>query len=255
MIKDKIVFISGASSGIGESTARLFAAQHAHLILCARNLDKLTQLREELSKNFNVKVHTLQLDIRNHEDIRASLLSLPEAFKNIDILINNAGLAAGLDKIQDGQISDWEIMIDTNLKGLLYLTKAIIPTMIHRQQGHIINIGSIAGHEVYEKGVVYCATKHAVRALTQGLRHDLLGTHIRITSIDPGAVQTNFSMVRFKGNKERAEKVYEGFIPLTAEDIADAILYSATRPLHVNISEMIIMPTAQAAISKIHREV
>lgn len=254
MLKNKIVFITGASSGIGRATAHQFAEQGARLLLCARRIDKLNELAEALKAEFNMPVHIFQLDVTDKAQVSEALNALPSDWQDIDILVNNAGLAAGLDTIQDGSIQDWEDMINTNVKGLLYVTKMILPNMIKRNTGHIINLGSIAGHHVYPKGAVYCATKFAVKALSEGLRMDLFGTKVRVTSIDPGAVQTNFSTVRFKGDETRAASVYEGMDPLTPEDIADSIVYCASRPLHVNISEMIIMPTDQAAVSMVARK-
>lgn len=252
-IKNKIVFITGASSGIGAACAKYFAEAGAKLLLCARRVELLKTLSEELQKKFNTHIHTFQLDVRDHDDVIKKLKSLPAEWQTIDILINNAGLAAGLDLFQEGNVEDWETMLDTNVKGLLYITKEILPNMIARNTGHIINIGSVAGHEVYPKGAVYCASKQAVNAITQGLRMDLSGTKIRVTTVDPGAVETNFSVVRFKGDTKRAAKVYEGMQPLSPDDIADAILFCATRPLHVNISEVIIMPTAQASATIVSR--
>lgn len=252
-LKNKTVFITGASSGIGETCAKQFALQGARLILCARRIEKLNALAAEIKSEFGSEVHTVQLDVSQSDQVMECLSLLPTDFKHIDILINNAGLGLGLDPIQDGKIQDWDEMINTNIKGLLYVTRAILPEMVAKNAGHIINIGSVAGHTVYPKGAVYCATKFAVNALSQGFRMDLFGTKIRVTSIDPGAVVTNFSNVRFKGDTERAAAVYEGMEALTPEDIADAIVYCATRPDHVNISEMIIMPTAQAAATMISR--
>lgn len=253
MLKNKLVFITGASSGIGAACARHFAKQGARLLLCARRLEKLNVLATQLQTENAVEIYTFQLDVRQNIQVREALDSLPAKWKMIDILLNNAGLAAGLDALQDGDIQDWEDMIDTNVKGLLYITKKILPQMIERNSGHIINIGSIAGHTVYPKGAVYCATKYAVKVLSQGLRMDLFGTKIRVSTIDPGAVETNFSIVRFKGDTERAASVYEGMQPLTPDDIADAVLYCATRPPHVNVSEIIIMPTDQAAATMVAR--
>ncbi len=253
MLKNKIVFITGATSGIGEACAHAFAKLGANILLCARRVNQLKKLSEQLQHDYGVLVHYFECDVRNHVQVNCQLAALPADWKNVSVLINNAGLAAGLDAIQDADVQDWEDMINTNVKGLLYVTKAILPMMIDNNAGHIINIGSIAGHSVYPKGVVYCATKQAVNVLSTGLRMDLLGTNIRVSSVDPGAVETNFSHVRFKGDAERAAKVYEGFQPLAASDIADAIVYCATRPLHVNVSEMIVMPTAQAAVSMIAR--
>lgn len=245
MLKNKIVLITGASSGIGEACAQAFAKAGATLILCARRVEIIQRI---------AGAHCVELDVRDHAQIKKQLSALPDHLKNIDILINNAGLAAGLTSIQAGDVADWETMIDTNMKGLLYMTREILPNMVANNAGHIINIGSISGHTVYPNGVVYCATKHAVKALSEGLRMDLFGTKIRVSSVDPGAVETNFSLVRYKGDAERAKKVYEGFDPLRAEDIADAVLYCATRPAHVNVSEMIVMPTDQAAVHMIARK-
>lgn len=254
MLKNKIVFITGASSGIGTACAEQFAKAGAKLLLCARRVDILNTLAEKLKNEFHTETHVFQCDVRDHAQVKKQLSALPDAWKNIEILINNAGLAVGLDLIQDADVQDWEDMINTNVKGLLYVTKEILPQMIAKNSGHVINIGSVAGHTVYTKGVVYCATKQAVNVLSQGLRMDLFGTKIRVSSVDPGAVVTNFSSVRFKGDSERAAKVYEGFDPLSAHDVADAILYCATRPLHVNVSEIIIMPTDQAAALMIARK-
>ncbi len=254
MLKNKIVFITGASSGIGAASARQFAQQGAKLLLCARRIDKLNELATELAAEFGVSVHTFQLDVCQHDAVKDALNSLPPEWKDIDVLLNNAGLAAGLDNFQDGDVQDWEAMLDTNVKGLLYVTKALLPHMIARNSGHIINIGSIAGHTTYPKGAVYCATKAAVNVLSNGLRMDLYGTKIRVSTVDPGAVETDFSLVRFKGDEKRAASVYEGMTPLSANDIADAVLYCATRPAHVNISEVIIMPTDQAAATMVYRQ-
>ncbi len=251
---NKTVLITGASSGIGKASAQLFAREGARLLLCARRLDRIQMLAEALSNQYKVEVHCFVLDVRCKEAVFKAIQTLPAAWQSIDVLLNNAGLAAGLDTLQEGGVDDWEAMIDTNIKGLLYVTKAVLPGMIKRNEGHVMNIGSIAGRQVYPKGAVYCATKHAVNAINQGLRHDLLGTNIRVTSIDPGAVETEFSQVRFKGDKKRAAEVYEGFQPLCAEDIAEAVIFSASRPSHVNISEILIMPTAQAAASRVARK-
>lgn len=253
-LTNKIVFITGASSGIGEACAIEFAKAGARLILSARRLDKLNLLAKQLENDFDTKVLTLQLDVRDVHAVATAIKSVPNEWSQIDILLNNAGLAAGLDHIQEGSISDWEEMIDTNVKGLLYMTRAILPQMVARNSGHIINIGSIAGHYVYPKGAVYCATKYAVNALTNGLRMDLFNTKLRVSTVDPGAVETNFSHIRFKGDKQRAAAVYEGMEPLSPQDVADAVLYCATRPAHVNISEIIIMPTDQAAATMVARK-
>jgi 3-hydroxy acid dehydrogenase/malonic semialdehyde reductase len=254
MLKNKIVFITGASSGIGMACAKLFAAAGAKLLLCARRLDVLNTLATQLRSEHGVDVHTFGLDVRQRIYVTRALELLPEQWRPVDILINNAGLAAGLDFIQEGDVQDWDDMIDTNVKGLLYVTREILPQMVEKNAGHIINIGSISGHQGYPRGAVYCATKHAVNALSNGLRLDLFGTKIRVSSVDPGAVETNFSKVRFKGDIQRAEAVYEGMEPLKPEDVADAVIYCATRPSHVNISEVIIMPTVQASITMTHRQ-
>ena len=254
MLKGKIVFITGASSGIGAACARQFAAAGAKLLLCARRLYVLDDLATQLRHDHGVDVHAFTLDVRQRSKVAERLKNLPDQWKTIDILINNAGLAAGLDLIQEGDIQDWEDMIDTNVKGLLYVTRAILPQMVDRNVGHVINIGSIAGHQNYPKGVVYCATKQAVNALSNGLRLDLFGTKIRVSTVDPGAVETNFSAVRFKGDTTRAAAVYEGMEPLKPEDVADAVFYCASCPPHVNISEIIIMPTVQAAATMTFRQ-
>ncbi|HBC71395.1 MAG TPA: NAD(P)-dependent oxidoreductase [Coxiellaceae bacterium] len=254
IMKNKIVLITGASSGIGEACAKVFAKHGAKLLLCARRHDRLEQLADKLIKEYNCTIHTFQLDVRNHDNVKRKITSLPKEWSDIDILINNAGLAAGLDKFQDASFEDWETMIDTNIKGLLYVTRAVLPNMLKRNQGHILNIGSLAGHEVYPLGHVYCATKSGVNALTRGLKMDLVDTNIRVSTVNPGMVETEFSEVRFKGDKERAKKVYSGFTPLTAADIADAVFYCASRSAHVNILEVIITPTAQASATTVHRK-
>jgi hypothetical protein len=250
ILKNQTVFITGASSGIGESCARAFAANGANLIITARRDDRLKSLAKELEASYGIKCSVFKLDVRNINDVETLFRQLDTV--PIDIIINNAGLAAGLNKIQDGNISDWDKMIDTNVKGLLYVTRCALPKMIARNKGHIINIGSLAGHFAYPLGNVYCATKFAVRAISQSLRMDLLGTSLRVSEIDPGAVQTEFSKVRFQ-DEERAKKTYENYQPLQAEDIADAVVYCATRPQHVNISEMVLTPQAQASIRDIYR--
>lgn len=245
-LKNKLTLITGATSGIGEACARSFAEAGSDLLLMARTVDKLDSLRQELSA-LGVGIQTARLDVRNKEEVAAVFNSLPEKFQKPDILINNAGLASGFEFIQDADLDDIDVMIDTNVKGLLYVTKQFIGGMMERKSGHIINLGSIAGHEVYPKGSVYCASKFAVDALSKGFRFDLLEYGIKITSIAPGMVETNFSNIRFHGDKERAANVYKGLTPLTAEDIADTILYAATRKAHVNINEIVITPVAQAS--------
>ncbi|MDI9819143.1 MULTISPECIES: SDR family NAD(P)-dependent oxidoreductase [unclassified Legionella] len=251
-IKDKLVFITGASSGIGEACARLFALNGAKLILCARRKERIEALAEELTSLYSNECLAIQLDVRSASAIQALFTKLPAQWQAIDILVNNAGLALSSDPVQQGAIENWDTMIDTNIKGLLYISRSILPGMLERQQGHIINIGSIAGQECYPAGNVYCATKHAVRAISKSMRLDLLGTPIRVTEIAPGAVETEFSEVRW-GNKNKAQAFYQDFNPLMAADIADAAYYCVTRPPHVDIAEMTIMPTAQASANHIHR--
>jgi NADP-dependent 3-hydroxy acid dehydrogenase YdfG len=253
-LSGKIVFITGASSGIGASCARAFADTGARIMICARRKERLEALSEELISINKVEVHAFQLDIRDRYAVESSISNLPDEWKNIEVLINNAGLGRGLDKFHEAVIEDWEEMIDTNIKGLLYVTRAVIPGMVMRGSGHIINIGSIAGREVYPGGSVYCSTKFAVRALSQGMRLDLMGTPIRVTNIEPGMVKTEFSIVRFRGDRERADRVYEGMKALTPEDIADAVVYAATRPPHVNVVEMLITPTAQVTTTMTYRK-
>ncbi len=241
----KTAFITGATSGIGKATAELFAKNNIDLVLCGRRQERLDTLKNELGKLVNV--HTLSFDIRNKNSVNEAIESLPEAFQKIDILINNAGNAHGLDPIQEGSSEDWDAMLDINVKGLLYVSKALMGQMIERESGHIINIGSTAGKEVYPKGNVYCASKHAVDAINQGMRIDLNPYGIRVGAVNPGLVETEFSNVRFKGDEERADNVYKGFQPLKPEDIADVIHFVVTRPYHVNIADLIVMPTAQAS--------
>ncbi|MDR6299664.1 SDR family NAD(P)-dependent oxidoreductase [Mesonia maritima] len=242
---NKIVLITGATSGIGKATAVRLAKESFNLILCGRRENRLAELKSELS-NFT-EIHTLTFDVRNQAEITKAIESLPENFKQIDILINNAGNAHGLDFIQDGNTEDWDAMLDINVKGLLYMSKAILPEMVSRGNGHIINIGSTAGKEVYPKGNVYCASKHAVDAINQGMRMDLNGTGVKVGAINPGLVETEFSEVRFKGDTEKAKKVYQGFQALKPEDIADIIHFVLTRPYHVNIADLMVMCTAQAS--------
>ncbi len=241
---NKTAFITGATSGIGKATAELFAQHNIRLVLCGRRNDRLEKLKNDLDSKTDV--HILNFDVRNKQAVFEAIASLPKEFENIDILINNAGNAHGLDPIELGSTEDWDAMLDINVKGLLYVSKAIIPKMVERKSGHIINIGSTAGKEVYPKGNVYCASKHAVDALTTAMRIDLNAYGIRVGAVNPGAVETEFSNVRFKGDDERADSVYKGFEPLVAEDIADIIHFVVTRPYHVNIADLIVMPTAQA---------
>ncbi|MCB7481997.1 SDR family NAD(P)-dependent oxidoreductase [Christiangramia sediminis] len=248
----KTALITGATSGIGKSTTIRFALERFKIILCGRRLERLEQLKNELS--VETSVHILNFDVRNKEDVFGKIASLPEEFREIDILVNNAGNAHGLNPIQEGSIDDWDAMLDINVKGLLYVSKAIIPGMIDRQSGHIINIGSTAGKEVYPNGNVYCASKHAVDAINQGMRIDLNGNGIRVGAVNPGLTQTEFSDVRFKGDSDRAEKVYQGFKALQPEDIADIIHFVVTRPYHVNIADLTVMPTAQASSTIISKD-
>jgi 3-hydroxy acid dehydrogenase / malonic semialdehyde reductase len=250
----KIVLITGATSGIGEACAKLFAREHYDLILTGRRLDRLEKLAGKLNSEFNVQVAVSSFDVRNRESVVLSLNNLPEKWKKVSVLVNNAGLSLGLDPIHQGNFDDWDIMIDTNIKGLLYVSKIVSNWMVDNKGGHIINIGSIAGKEVYANGNVYCATKHAVDAITKGMRIDLLPYGIKVTAIHPGAVETEFSEVRFKGDKERAKKVYDGFKPLVAADIAETVWFAASLPAHVNINDMLVMPTAQASASNIFRK-
>jgi len=253
-VKGKIVFITGASSGIGKACAEVFAREGAKLVLCARRFDRLEQLAEELKARFGTECYYFQLDVRNKLEVEEKLKSLPKEFGDVDILVNNAGLGKGLNKLYEDKIENWEDMINTNLKGLLYVTRNIVPRMVERKKGHVINIGSIAGHEAYGGGSVYCATKHAVTAITRSLRIDLLGSGVRVSTVDPGMVETEFSLVRFDGDKKRAEDVYKGLKPLTGMDVAEAVLFCATRPPHANINEMIIMPSVQANAFVVYRE-
>ncbi|WP_339625730.1 SDR family NAD(P)-dependent oxidoreductase [uncultured Maribacter sp.] len=247
----KTAFITGATSGIGKATAINFALNGIDLVLCGRRQERLDALKEELGKE--VKVHTLNFDIREKDSVQKAISSLPKDFAKIDILINNAGNAHGLDTIQEGSVDDWDAMLDINVKGLLYVSKALIPQMVERKSGHIINIGSTAGKEVYPKGNVYCASKHAVDAINQGMRIDLNPYGIRVGAVNPGLVETEFSNVRFKGDEDRAENVYKGFEPLKPEDIADIIHFVVTRPYHVNIADLVVMPTAQASSTIVNK--
>lgn len=254
LLKDKIVLVTGASSGIGRSCAESFAREGAKLILCARRKDRLTQSASEFKEKYITESVILSFDITNQKEVEKAYNSLPAEWKDIDILINNAGLARGFAKIHDADISHWEEMINTNVKGLLYITRLVAPGMAQKEKGHIINIGSTAGHEVYASGNVYCATKFAVKGLTQSIRVDLLDKNIKVTSVDPGMVETEFAMVRFSGDEVKAKNVYKGLTPLTPADVAEAVLFAATRPAHVNINEIIITPTAQASSTEVYRK-
>jgi len=252
MLKDSIVFVTGASAGIGTACAESFAREGARLLLAARRIDKLEALAERLKNEHGTDTHLLELDVRDRDRVNTAIEGLPAAWKDINVLVNNAGLSRGLDKVQDGYWLDWDEMIDTNVKGLLWVSRAVMPGMVERDKGHVINIGSISGMQVYPGGNVYCATKYAVRALTQGMRIDLLGTRVRCSEVDPGLVETEFSEVRYRGDSEKAEKTYQNFPPLRAEDIAETVLFCATRPPHVNIHHLLVMPQDQAAVYASH---
>jgi len=252
-LQNQIILITGASSGIGTACARIFAGAGAKLILAARRLERLQQLADALIKEFGTEIHLLQLDVRDRNAVESAISTLPPAWSDIDILINNAGLSRGLDKLHEGSFQDWEDMIDTNVKGLLYVSRYVVPGMVSRDRGHVVNLGSIAGHQTYPGGNVYCATKAAVRAISEGLKQDLLGTRVRVTSVDPGMVETEFSEVRFHGNTERAKTVYQGVTPLTADDVADVIFFCVTRSPHVNINEVVLMPVDQANATLVNR--
>lgn len=251
----KIALITGATSGIGEATAYLLADEGYDLILAGRRTERLTTLADALTaQHTDIRILALTLDVRDATRVSTTLGNLPEEWQAIDVLVNNAGLASGLAPLQDGDLDDWERMIDTNIKGLLYVSRAVTPGMKARRRGHIVNISSIAGREVYPNGNVYCATKHAVQALGKGMRMDLLPYGVKVTQICPGAVETEFSLVRFHGDHARADKVYEGFTPLSAHDVADTIRYVLSLPQHVCIDDLLIMPTAQASGSMFHRQ-
>jgi len=251
---NKIALITGATAGFGEAIAKRLAKEGYNLIITGRRKERLDELEKELEGKHGIDVLPLSFDVRIYQDVEEYLGNLPDEWKNIDILINNAGLAVGLSPIYEGVVDDWERMIDTNVKGLLYVTRVVSPRMVERKSGHIINIGSIAGREVYPNGNVYCATKHAVAALSQAMRIDMLKYGIRTTLVAPGFAETEFSLVRFKGNHQRADKVYEGLTPLVAEDIADAVYYAISAPDHVDVQDILVMPKAQANSSLFHRE-
>jgi NADP-dependent 3-hydroxy acid dehydrogenase YdfG len=253
-LSGKIVFITGASAGIGAAAAYAFAAEGAKLLLCARRKEKVDEVASEALAKGAQAAHTFALDVRDQAAVAAAIATLPAEWAAIDILVNNAGLSRGLDKVYEGKIDDWEEMIDTNVKGLLYVTRAVVPGMIERASGHIVNLGSTAGELPYPGGAVYCATKAAEKSINDGLRQDVLGTPLRVTSIDPGMVETDFSRIRFRGDETRAAKVYAGVTPLTPADVADAIVWAASRPAHVNIAHVLMMPVAQANSLMFHRE-
>jgi serine 3-dehydrogenase len=249
----RTVLITGASAGIGAACARAFAREGARLVLAARRTERLEALAEELRAAHGTECHLIALDVRDGDAVTGALGGLPGEWADVDVLVNNAGLGRGMEKLQEGTPADWDEMIDTNVKGLLYTTRALVPGMVDRGRGHVVNLGSVAGHEVYPGGAVYCATKHAVDAITRGLRMDLLGTGVRVSTVDPGMVETEFSVNRFRGDEERARRVYAGMTPLTPDDIADAVLWCATRPPHVTIDEIILKPTDQASATQVHR--
>jgi 3-hydroxy acid dehydrogenase / malonic semialdehyde reductase len=252
-LKNANAFITGASSGIGFSCAVRFAEEGARLILSARRKERIEKLAVALREKYGTECLPVQLDVRDQQAVQKAIDGLPDSWNAIDILVNNAGLGRGLDKLHEGKIEDWEEMIDTNIKGLLYVSRAVIPGMVKRQKGTVINIGSIAGREVYAKGNVYCATKHAVDALTKGMRLDLVDTPVRVCSVNPGMVETEFSFVRFRGDADRARAVYQDFTPLRPDDIAEVVVFCATRPPHVNVADVLVLPTNQASTTLMHR--
>jgi len=254
LLKGKIIFITGSSSGIGKACAEVFAKEKSNLILTARRIERVNALAKKLEKQYGIKTKCIKLDVRNYEQVEKTINSLESNWKKIDILINNAGLSRGLDKIHEGKKEDWDEMIDTNIKGLAYVTRHVLPLMVKRERGQIINIGSTAGHDVYPAGNVYAATKFAVKALSQSTRYDVLDKGIKVTSVDPGMVETEFSLVRFRGDKERAKKVYTGIKPLSPRDVAETVLFCATRPPNVNINQVILTPLAQASSTQIIRK-
>jgi NADP-dependent 3-hydroxy acid dehydrogenase YdfG len=245
-LKDRIVFITGASSGIGAACARAFAAEGARLLLAARRVDRIEAMKADLLQDGAAAVHAFSLDVQDRDAVEQAIAHLPAEWSAIDVLVNNAGLSRGLDKLWEGKTQDWEEMIDTNVKGLLWVTRAVVPGMLARGRGHVVNLGSTAQEIAYPGGNVYCGTKAAVKLINDGLRIDLLGTPVRVTSIDPGMVETEFSQVRFRGDQERAEKIYQNITPLTPEDVADAIVWSTTRPSHVNVAHLSMTTVDQA---------
>ncbi len=249
MLVDATVVVTGASSGIGAACAEAFAAVGARLVICARRSDRLRDLAERLP----TEVHPVALDVRDRAAVDAAFAALPTQWRDVDVLVNNAGLAAGLAPLQDGDPDDWDVTIDTNVKGLLYVTRAVVPAMVARGAGHVVNVGSIAGREAYPGGAVYCATKAAVDRITRALRMDLLGTGVRVSTVDPGLVETEFSVVRFAGDRDRADAVYRGMTPLTADDVAEAVVWVADRPAHVQVAEVVLLPTDQASATRVAR--
>lgn len=253
-LKNKIVFITGASSGIGRATAYVFAKHGAKLILAARRIGRIKNIAQEIMKTYSTEVLPLKIDVQSYNEVKSIIKKIPTEWKKIDILVNNAGLSRGLNKIQNGVLKDWEEMIDTNVKGLLYVTKEVIPFMLKRKSGHIINVGSIAGHEVYPGGNVYCATKHAVAGITKSMRIDLNETPIRVSTIDPGLVETEFSLVRYRGDKKKAKTTYKGMLPLSPDDVAEAIEFIVTRNDNAVVAEMLVLPKAQASSTIVYRK-
>lgn len=253
-LKNKIVLITGASAGIGLACAEEFAKVGAKLILLARRKSILDEISTQLNKDHKVDIITYQCDVQNYSEVESVINNLPEEWINIDILINNAGLARGMSKIQDGILLDWEEMIDTNIKGLLYMSRLVLPGMVARNSGMVINIASIAGSQVYPMGNVYCATKSAVKALSQSMMIDLNGSNVRVCNVDPGMVETEFSLVRFRGDAERAEKVYQTFKPLNGTDVAEIVVFAASRPQHVTMQEIMVTPTDQASVNVVNRK-
>ncbi len=252
-LKNQLVLITGASSGIGAACAQHFAEQGARLILVARSLDKLNAIADKLNTQHNTDCHVLQLDVSDAAAVEEALTNLPADYQAIDILINNAGLAQGLDKVYEADINDWDTMIDVNIKGLLYVTRIVSAGMMERNTGHIINVGSISAHQVYAGGGVYCATKFAVKALTRGIKMDVHGTPIRVSQVDPGMANTNYAVTRFKGDQETADAIYAGMTPLTGDDVAETVVFCASRPAHVNISEIQVLPVDQTAQHMVHK--
>lgn len=250
----KIVFITGASSGIGEGCARKFAGNGYKVIINGRNIEKLTAVRNALETEYNAEVYMLPFDVRDRQAAVSAIESLPEDWKNIDILINNAGLVIGLDKEHEGNLDEWDIMIDTNIRALIAMTRIIVPGMVERGRGHVINIGSIAGDYAYPGGSVYCACKAAVKALSDGLRIDLVDTPVRVTNIKPGLVETNFSVIRFRGDKDKADNVYKGIKPLNGDDVAEVVYFAASVPEHIQVAEVLVMPTNQATGTIVYRK-
>ncbi len=253
LMTGRTVFVTGASSGIGQACAKAFAAAGARILMCARREERLHSLAVDLQQEYDVDVHLFALDVRDRDAVGAAINGLPDEWKSIDVLVNNAGLSRGLEPMQVGSMDDWDEMIDTNVKGLLYVSRAVIPGMVERGSGHVINIGSIAGREVYPNGAAYCASKFAVGALTKGMRIDLNGTGVQVSTVDPGLVNTEFSKVRFHGDQQRADSTYNGMTPLSGDDIAETVLWVASRPAHVNIAEVLVFPVDQASATVVDR--